>query len=146
MARTVADLNLEQLGRTDAPGGSTVGKASVTGFDFSDVGQVLHNVGAEFGFHIDNDPGNDAFFARSDNQALADLGVPSHTIAAAYEFPDYHKVGDEWQKIDYDNMAKLDRVITAAVLEIANSSKTPQWNVDSKSAEKYRKAAQGLHP
>jgi hypothetical protein len=146
VARTVADLNLEQLGRTDAPGGSTVGKASVTGFDFSDVGQVLHNVGAEFGFHIDDDPGNEAFFARSDNQALADLGVPSHTIAAAYEFPDYHKVGDEWQKIDYDNMAKLDRVITAAVLQIANSPKKPQWNVDSKSAEKYRKAAQGLHP
>lgn len=144
VAKTVADLNLEQLGRTDAPGGSTVGTASVTGFDYSDVGRILHEQGKAMGFKIDKDANSEAFFARSDNQALADLGVPAHTIAAAYEYPDYHGVGDEWEKIDYDNMAKLDRVIAAAVLEIADNGHKPAWNPDSTSAAKYRKAAEAL--
>ena len=142
--KTVADLNLEQLGRTDAPGGSTVGTASVTGFDYSDIGRLLHDVGASMGFKINKDANSEPFFARSDNQALADLGVPSHTIAAAYEYPDYHGLGDEWQKIDYDNMAKLDRVIAAAIIEIAGSPHKPAWNPESSAAEKYRKAAETL--
>lgn len=144
VSRTVADLNLEQLGRTDAPRGSTAGAAAVTGYEYSDVGQILHDVGAEFGIRIENDPENEQFFARSDNQALADLGVPAHTIAAAYEFPDYHGTGDEWQKIDYDNMARLDRMIAAAVLEIADDPKPPAWNRSVTAADKYRKAAAAL--
>jgi hypothetical protein len=144
VAKTIADLNLEQLGRTDAPEGSTAGTAAVTGYAYSDIGKILHEVGAEFGIKIENDPHNEQFFARSDNQALADLGVPAHTIGAAYEFPDYHGVGDEWQKIDYDNMAKLDRMIAAAVLAIADNSKPPAWNSSNSAADKYRKAAEAL--
>ena len=35
LAKTVANLNLEQLGRTDGKDGSGAGKAQLTGFDFS---------------------------------------------------------------------------------------------------------------
>jgi len=47
---------------------------------------------------------------------LAEAGVPAHTLAVTFQFPDYHEVGDEWQKIDYDNMAKLDRMIALALV------------------------------
>jgi hypothetical protein len=43
---------------------------------------------------------SDSFFGRSDNQALADLGVPAHTIGVAFMFPDYHRATDHWDKIE----------------------------------------------
>ena len=53
--------------------------------------------------------------------AFAGAGVPANTISTAYEFPDYHQVGDEWPKIDYDNMAKIVRAVCAGVWSVANS-------------------------
>jgi len=57
----------------------------------------------------------------------------------AFEFPDYHAPGDEWQKIDYANMAKVDRGIAAGLLELANGAERPKWS-DSKAAATYRDA------
>src|SRR5262249_5036012 len=37
LEKTIADLNLEQVGRTDATNGDMTGTASITGFDFSDL-------------------------------------------------------------------------------------------------------------
>ena len=31
--------------------------------------------------------------------------APDLTLGVAFEFPDYHKVSDSWDKIDYDNMS-----------------------------------------
>src|SRR5207237_698572 len=92
-AKTVAKLNLEQLGRTD--GDHPAGSLIMTGYTYSDLSKALELAGAATGVKID-DPGanGDAYFARSDNQSLADRGVPAHTIAVAFEFPDYHAVGD----------------------------------------------------
>ncbi len=45
------------------------------------------------------------------HQALADAGVPAHTLAVAFGFPDYHGKDDTWDKIDYDNMARVNRMI-----------------------------------
>jgi Zn-dependent M28 family amino/carboxypeptidase len=39
--KTIADLNLEQVGRTDATNGPQLKNASITGFDFSDLPKVL---------------------------------------------------------------------------------------------------------
>ena len=77
---------------------------------------------------------------RSDNEALAKLGIPAHTILVAYDFSDYHAVGDEWQKIDYDNMAKVDRMIALAVLNLANSATAPQWTADNPKTAPFREA------
>ena len=40
---------------------------------------------------------NEMFFAQSDNQAMADAGVPAHTLSVGYMFPDYHGADYEWQ-------------------------------------------------
>jgi hypothetical protein len=45
-----------------------------------------------------------------------------------YGFPDYHKPGDEWPKLDYDNLAKVDLTVALAVLWVADSVEAPQWN------------------
>ena len=141
LARTVADLNLEQMGRTDDNTGPRVGIVNVTGFDYSSVTPVLVKAGEEFGIQVLKDEqASDAFFARSDNQALADAGVPAHTLSVGYVFPDYHQPGDEWPKIDYENMAKVDATVALGVWRIADSLDVPHWNTSNPKTERYVKA------
>lgn len=146
VADTVADINLEQVGRTDDSEGPQVRAFAVTGADYSDVWDALVRAGKLTGTRVMRHPtASDLYFARSDNQALADLGVPAHTISVAYEFPDYHGAADTWDKIDYDNMAAIDRTIALAVLMIANDPQAPRWNTKNPKATKYADAAKALH-
>ncbi|HML15493.1 MAG TPA: M28 family peptidase [Bryobacteraceae bacterium] len=145
--KTIADLNLEQVGRTDATNGPQIGTASITGFDFSDVPRILADAGKLTGVKVYKDPSaSDPYFARSDNQALADVGIPAHTLCVAFDYPDYHAVGDEWPKVDYANMAKVDRTVALGLLHIASDAPPPQWNARNPSAKKYVDAANKLHP
>jgi hypothetical protein len=144
LAKTIADLNLEQMGRTDDNTGPRVGIVNVTGFDYSSITPVLVKAGEEFGIKVAKDEqASDPFFARSDNQALADAGVPAHTLSVGYVFPDYHQAGDEWPKIDYENMAKVDRTAALGVWRIADSADAPQWNAANPKTERYVKARGG---
>jgi Zn-dependent M28 family amino/carboxypeptidase len=143
LSKTVADLNLEQLGRSDGDG--RPGAATMTGFGYSDITTALEMAGAATGVKIYNQEKNgDAFFARSDNQSLADQGIPAHTLAAAFDFPDYHKPGDEWEKLDYPNMEKVDRAIALSVMMIADSTAPPRWNEANEKTGKYVKAQREL--
>lgn len=139
--KTVADINLEQLGRTDDTAGPQVGRATMTGFDYTDIGPTFVKAGQLTGITVYMDEKrSDSFFARSDNQALADLGVPAHTLGVAFEFPDYHRPGDEWQKMDYANMQKVDRMIAVGLLMIADNPEPPKWNEANPKTERYVKA------
>ncbi len=141
LAKTVADLNLEQLGRTDDVTGPRVGIVNATGFDYTDMTTVLAKAGEDFGVQVLKDEASsDAFFGRSDNQAFADAGIPSHTLSVGYVFPDYHQAGDHWTKIDYDNMAKVGCTVALAVYRMADSVEAPQWNAENSKTEPYRKA------
>jgi hypothetical protein len=142
LAKTVADLNLEQLGRTDVDGGSSVGLVNVTGFDFSTLTDAVVKAGGETGLQVTkNAQLNERYFAQSDNQAMADAGVPAHTLSVGYMFPDYHQVADEWPKIDYANLALVDRTVAVAVWDVADSTDAPQWK-DIPQTQRYIKARQ----
>ena len=139
--KTVADINLEQVGRTDSSEGPQVASASMTGFGFSDVSTVFAAAGQLEGVRVYRHPQNsDAFFGRSDNQALADLGVPAHTLCVAFEYPDYHGAADHWDKVDYANMAKVDRMVGRALLSIAENPIEPKWDQTNPKATRYFKA------
>lgn len=141
IAKTVADVNLEQVGRTDSSEGPQVAAASMTGIDFSTVGSVFQTAGTAEGIRVYKHPQNsDAYFARSDNQALADLGVPAHTLTVSFDFPDYHGPSDHWDKIDYANMAKVNRMTARALLMIADDPEEPKWDETNPKAAAYRKA------
>lgn len=136
--KTVAGINIEQVGRTDDSEGAQVASVGVTGFDFSEVGAIIKAAGVKTGINVWKHPVNsDRYFGASDNQALADQGIPAHTISVAYGFPDYHGVGDEASKIDYENMAKVDRAVALAVWTIANDTNAPKWDEKNPKAEKY---------
>jgi hypothetical protein len=145
--KTIADVNLEQVGRTDATNGKQIGVGFVTGYDYSNLGAILNEAAQPTGIPIKKDlPSKGEFFERSDNLSLARAGVPSHTIYVADDYSDYHKVGDDWQKIDYANMARVDRAIALGLLRLASDAAPPQWNEASSGARPYAAAAKKLHP
>ncbi len=147
LEKTIADLNLEQIGRTDATDGPQIGTASITGFDFSELPGILADAGKVAGIRVyKNDQASDPYFARSDNQALADVGIPAHTLCVAFDYPDYHKAGDHWEKVDYANMARVDRAVALALLHLASDAPPPKWNESNPKAKKYADAAKKLHP
>ncbi len=143
LAKTVADVNLEQIGRTDATNGRQINDATLTGYDYSGVTGFFEEAGHETGIRIYMDKElSGAYFTRSDNAAFAESGVPAHSITVAFDYPDYHGLADKWQKIDYENMARVDRMIALGVLHIANSPKAPEWNAQNPKTLPFREAQQ----
>jgi peptidase M28-like protein len=144
--KTVAMVNLEQVGRTDDSEGPKLKSATLTGFDFTDLGPIFRAAGEKTGVDVyKNEKNSDAFFSRSDNQALADAGIPAHTLCVAFEYPDYHKPGDHWEKIDYANLAGVDRTVALALLAIADNAEPPKWNESNPKTAKYVRAWKALH-
>ncbi len=139
--KTIANINIEQVGRADDEDNPGRGQASVTGMDYSDVGDVLAKAGVMQGVRIfKNERNSDQYFSRSDNRPLADLGVPAHTLSASYSFPDAHRVSDHEDKIDYENMAHINRALALALLMMANAEVEPQWRATNPKAAKYAAA------
>ncbi len=65
--KTIADLNLEQVGRTDATNGPQIKNASITGFDFSDLPKILADAALSAGVTVYKDnSASDQYFSRSD--------------------------------------------------------------------------------
>jgi Peptidase family M28 len=146
VAKTIADVNLEQVGRTDSTEGPNIATASMTGFDYSEVGKIFEAAGEREGVKVAKHPLNsDMYFGASDNQALADLGVPAHTICVSFQYSDYHGAADHWEKVDFVNMAKVDRMVGLGLLMIANTPAEPRWNGENPKAARYLKAWKKLH-
>ena len=71
--------------------------------------------------------------------------MPDTTIVTTFEFPDYHKVGDEWNKLDYPNLRKsVDRAIALTVMMIADDPQAPRWNEGNAKTRKYVEAWRDL--
>jgi Zn-dependent M28 family amino/carboxypeptidase len=138
---TIAQINLEHMGRTDDSEGARVKGASMTGFDYTDMGPIFEGAGKTVGIKVEKHPQNsDAFFSRSDNAALAAVGIPAHTLCTTFIFPDYHQVGDHWDKVDYENMAAVDRMVGLGVLVLADSKAEPRWNEKVTRTSRYVEA------
>ena len=76
---------------------------------------------------------------------MADAGIPAHTICTAFEYPDYHGVGDHWDKIDYANMAKVDKMVALGLMALADSPTEPRWNESNAKTAPYVAAWKKLH-
>jgi hypothetical protein len=135
-------VNLEQLGRTDDTEGPRPLQFNLTGFDYTDIAATFAKAGAETGISVvKHEKNSDSFFGRSDNATFADAGIPSTTLSVSYIYPDYHKASDEWPKLDYENMAKVDVCVALGLWNMANSETAPQWNRENPKVARYIQAA-----
>ena len=139
--KTVAALNLEQVGRTDSTDGDQTRRASLTGFDYTDIGAIFKAAGELSGIEVYTHAQNsEPYFSRSDNQALAAVGIPSHTLCVAFSYPDYHGAADHWEKVNFENMAQTDRMVATGLLMLAGNDQAPRWNASHPRTGAYIKA------
>ena len=123
LERTVADLQVEMVGRPDSLAGGP-GKAWLTGYERSTMGAML----AAAGISIVADPRPaQNFFERSDNIAFARLGIPAHTLSSFGLHTDYHTPEDEPEKLDYAHMTSVIEAAARAVRLLADGP-APRWN------------------
>lgn len=124
-AKVVAMFNIEMIG-TESKWGKN--SAYITGYEKTDMGQILSKnlVGTGFTFHPDPYPDQQLFY-RSDNATLARLGVPAHTISTSKmdSEPYYHTLDDEIDTLDMKNMAAIIKAIALSSKTIVSGEDTP---------------------
>ncbi len=136
LSATVADINLEQVGRSDSDIGK--GNATLTGYEYTTMTPIIERAAKLSGLSMVETKETDPYFRASDNYSFAMMGIPDLTLATSFEFPDYHGLKDEWEKIDFPEMVKVDRLVARVVWTIANSRRAPEWNALDQKTAKYR--------
>jgi Zn-dependent M28 family amino/carboxypeptidase len=127
--KVMAMFNIEMIG-TESKWGTN--SAYITGYEKSNMGQILQANLVKSKFHFEPDPYPlQNLFYRSDNATLAELGVPAHTIStskmeeAPNDEPNYHKQSDEIGTLDMNNMAEIIKAIALSSRSIVNGTDTP---------------------
>jgi len=123
LAATVANLNLEMLGRPDQQAGGP-GRLWLTGFERSNLGTSWQQQG--LGIVADPRP-DQSFFTRSDNYPLALLGVVAHSLSSFDLHKDYHRPSDEAEKIDFGHLESATGLVFRAAATLADGSLRPAW-------------------
>ncbi len=130
----VAEIDEDMVGRgtaADLPdGGSTylevVGARRLSN-EFGDLLEAANAAQPEpFKFNYAFDvPGHPLqYYCRADHYSYARYGIPSVALSRG-EHEDYHQVTDEAQYIDYDDLARVARLVRDAALRIANLDHRP---------------------
>jgi Peptidase family M28 len=122
MDQTVADLQIEMIGRPDSVSGG-VGRGWLTGYERTTMGDQLSAAGSPIVPDVRLDQN---FFFRSDNIAFARLGIPAHTLSSFNMHTDYHQPSDEVDMVDFAHMAALVDAAVEAVRFLADGPK-PEW-------------------
>ena len=123
--KVMAMFNIEMIG-TESKWGKN--SAYITGYEKTDMGQILQKTWKEQGllFILILIPEQQLFY-RSDNATLARLGVPAHTISTSKmdSEPNYHKVSDQIETLDMENMAMIIKSIALSSKSIIAGKETP---------------------
>ena len=123
--KVMAMFNIEMIGTESKWGANS---AYITGYEKTDMGQILQRnlEGTGFTFHPDPYPDQQLFY-RSDNARLARQGVPAHTISTSKmdSEPNYHKVSDQVETLDLKNMTMIIKSIALSSGTIVAGSDTP---------------------
>ena len=121
----VANVNLEMLGRPE-PGKQN--QAWVTGSELSDFAAIAAAAMGRAGIEVVDFPMAKQLFAASDNYSFVRHGIVAHSISAGSLHEDYHRPGDEVEKLDISHMTQVIRGLAEFVREVADREAVPQWN------------------
>ncbi len=133
IARTVANLEIEQIGRPDPLLGGA-GKAWLSGYERSTMGGSFRQAGLAV---VPDPHAGQQFFERSDNIGFAEAGVPAHALSSFGLHTDYHEPSDEVDRIDFDHMTAVIRTAVRAVELLANGP-APRWYAGGRPAPSFR--------
>lgn len=131
ISNTIADLNIDMIGRRDDAHRDNGNYVYVIGSDR--LSTDLHNINEEankkytnlnldYTFNADNDPNQ--FYYRSDHYNFAKKGIPIIFYFNGVH-ADYHKPGDTPDKIEYDLLSKRAQLAFVTAWELANRENRP---------------------
>lgn len=131
LANTIADINIDMIGRRDTEHPNTNNYVYVIGADR--LSSDLHNitvsqnekytkVDLDFKFNDPKDPNR--FYERSDHYNFAKHGIPSVFFFNGVH-ADYHKKSDTPEKIEYDALTKRTKLAFVVAWELANRENRP---------------------
>lgn len=134
LANTIADLNVDMIGRIDPKREKKSNYVYLIGSDM--LSQDLHdisekanktyvNMDLDYTYNGTEDPNR--YYYRSDHYSFAKKNVPViFYFNGTHE--DYHKASDTPDKIEYDLYAERAQLIFATAWELANAEKRPMLN------------------
>lgn len=126
IANTIADINIDMIGRRDFDHPDTNNYVYVIGADR--LSSDLHNITVaqndkytklhlDFKFNDPKDPNH--FYERSDHYNFAKNGIPSVFLFNGVH-ADYHQKTDEVNKIEFDALAKRTQLAFVMAWDLAN--------------------------
>jgi Zn-dependent M28 family amino/carboxypeptidase len=125
LARTVADVNIDMIGRAGAGEGGAI-ELQVTPSHahakYSSMVRDAVGLAQHFGIRMSS---GDAYYARSDHFNFAKNGVPVVFFCDG-EHPDYHQVSDTADRLHYDRMEAVARLAFWTGWQAANAKERPQ--------------------
>lgn len=132
LERTVAVLNMDMIGRDeDSPTWRTQvadnrNGVNVVGTLYNPgLRTVIERMNASVGLTLDYKTDADdreGWFARSDHFPFAEHGVPM-VLFNTGEHPDYHTENDTWDRLHYEKMEKIVRLIYLTAWDVANAGR-----------------------
>lgn len=135
LERTVADVNIDMIGRNWKDTVVAIGKEAST------LGDVVDRVVArhpELDMTVIADPWPEQhFFTRSDHYNFARKGIPILFFSSGLH-RDYHRPSDEADRIEYGKMARIARLLYFMGGRIADADRVPRWDPDA-----YRRVVGG---
>ena len=118
LADTVAMVNLDMVGRLDGAKLIIHGTGTGTGLD-----ALVDRLVATHGFDATKDPGG---FGPSDHASFYAKKIPVlHVFTGTHA--DYHRPTDTPEKINYDGMARIARMVAEGVKELARAPQAPAY-------------------
>lgn len=129
LANTVADINIDMIGRRDEFHQESNNYIYVIGSDYlsSDLASICEDVNNKYSqlqldykYNDRKDPNR--FYYRSDHYNFAKNNIPSVFLFSGVH-EDYHKPTDDVEKIEFDALTKRTRYAFAIAWEVANRDK-----------------------
>jgi len=137
--RIIAQFNIDMIGRSKATGDTSALNRSLTGPNeiyvigskmmSTELGELSERVNRtylnlSFNYLYDNPTDPNRFFFRSDHYNYAQKGIPIiFYFDGVHE--DYHRPGDEPEKIDFDKMQRVARTVFVTMWETADLKSRP---------------------
>ncbi len=123
---TIADINLEMLGRRNARGNNPF----ITGDKYSDLlpmlNECLRAISGVKDYFVPDFAASEDLYRRSDNFSFAKRGIVAHSIMLSTSGDKYyHTVNDETKSLDYNSMAAIVKNIALATSCLISGNRRP---------------------
>jgi Zn-dependent M28 family amino/carboxypeptidase len=138
LANTVADVNIDMIGRRDELHANTNNYVYIIGAnrlsaELDHISAIMNQkyVGLDLDYRFNDPKDPNRFYERSDHYNFAKHGIPSVFFFNGVH-ADYHKKSDEAHKIEYDALEKRTQLAFVVAWELANRKNRIQVDADKK--------------